>query len=267
MSALLALREVGLHYERGGRHVIPVLENASLELWPGEVVCVQAQRGRGKTALLRVAAGMEQPTAGCVWIAGEDVWGMSDRRRSRLLGCTVSWVAGAQPELDVPALDHIAMGLTIRLGTRAGYRRAHEALERVGIHDCAQQHWSELSDFERSLLVLARVFARRSQLLFVDDLTVMLRGEESEEVGRLLASLAHDEGVGVLASVSGVRETVWSDRVALLSCGELMLPTPEPKPRLGKVVDFPGPRGSGGSEKAQSERRRSGRDSVHGVPA
>jgi ABC-type nitrate/sulfonate/bicarbonate transport system ATPase subunit len=89
MGELLSLREVRLHYVRGARHVVRVLEEVSLQVRAGEVVCVWAQRGQGKTTLLRVAAGLERPGGGQVLFEGRDVWGW---RTGSVRSC---WVGGS----------------------------------------------------------------------------------------------------------------------------------------------------------------------------
>jgi putative ABC transport system ATP-binding protein len=246
MDALLSLERVSLHYERGPCRVVPVLREVSLEMWPGEVICVWAQRGRGKTTFLRVAAGMEQPDGGRVVFAGRDLACLSDEQRSRLLATEIGWVAGTKPKLDVPMVAHVAMPLTIGRGTRKAYRRAREALERVGAADCAGQRWGSLANWERALVAVARGIVREPALLLVDDLTVMLGPEETDAVTRLLTELAGERDLGVLASVSDMRETVWSDRIGTLSSGELLMPAGEPKRGRGKVVSFPG---GGGPER------------------
>lgn len=240
MDALLSLEEVSLHYQRGRRHVVAVLAGVSLDVWAGEVVCVWAQRGRGKTTLLRVAAGLKKPVNGLVSIAGADVWGRSDRERSRLLSHSVGWVTNAAPELDVPVLEHVAIPLKVVLGTRTAYSQARDALARVGAGDCVEQRWASLSDAERALVALARAIVREPRLLVVDDLTAMLRGREADEIAQLLSELAQERELGVLASVSRMEEATWSERMATLSGGELLVPSPDPARRCSKVVNFPG---------------------------
>ncbi len=240
MDPLLSLDGVSLHHRRGRRHVVEVLAGVSLDVWAGEVVCVWAQRGRGKTTLMRVAAGFEEPVDGRVSIEGTDLWGLSDRRRSRLLSRLVGWVTNAVPELDVPVLEHVAIPLKVALGTRIAHDRARDALGRVGAGECEAQRWASLSDAERALVALARSIVREPRLLVVDDLTAMLRGREADEVARLLAALAQELELGVLASVSSMEEAAWSERMATLSGGELLVPDSDPQRRRSKVVDFPG---------------------------
>lgn len=254
MDALLSLDKVSLHYQRGRRHAVVVLAGVSLDVWAGEVVCVWGQRGQGKSTLMRVAAGFEAPVDGRVSVEGTDVWGLSDRHRSRLLSRSVGWVTNAVPELDVPVLEHVAIPLKVALGTDVATGRARDALERVGAGDCVEQGWASLSDAERALVALARAIVREPRLLVVDDLTAMLKGREADKVTRLLAALAQERELGVLASVSSMEETTWSERVATLSSGELLVPDGDPRRRRSKVVDFPG---------ADRSERGAGR----GVPA
>jgi ABC-type methionine transport system ATPase subunit len=239
-GAALVLKEVGLYYRRGRRQVVVALAGVSLEVWPGEVVCVWAQRGRGKTALMRVAAGMEQPAGGRVWIGDGEVWALSGRRRARLLARRVGWVSCGPPELDVSVLAHVALPLRVAFDGREAVRRARETLVLVGVGECEEQRWASLSDAERARVALARAVVRDPALLVVDDLTMLLRGREADEIAGLLAGLARERELGVLASVSSMEETAWSDRLGTLAGGELLLPAADPERRLGKVLAFPG---------------------------
>lgn len=240
MGAALALEGVSLHYRRGGRHVLAVLAGVSLEVWPGEVVCVWAQRGRGKTALMRVAAGLEEPAGGRVCVDGSDLWARAPRRRSRLVARGVGWVSCAPPELDVPMLAHVALPLRVAPARREAVGRAREALARVGAAECEEQRWGSLSDVERARVALARALVRDPALLVVDDLTMLLRGREADELARLLRELARERELGVLASVSRMEDTECSDRLGTLSNGELLIPEADPGCRRAKVLAFPG---------------------------
>jgi putative ABC transport system ATP-binding protein len=237
--ALLSLTDVSLAFHRGRRHVVKVLANVSLSIGAGEVVAVLAQRAQGKTSLLRVAAGMQRPDSGRVCFEGEDLWGFSDRRRSRLLGGRIGWVGHAAPELDLPMLAGVALPLFAAYGKRESYARAMAALERVGAAECADQFWGSLADWERALVALAQGIAREPKLLLVDDLTASLGLGEIDALTRLLDALACERGFGVLMSVSDAGATGWSGRVATLAGGEL-LEAPRSPAGQGNIIDFPG---------------------------
>ena len=235
---VLSLTGVCLSFPRGRRHLVRVLADVSLQLDAGEVVAVLAQRAQGKTSLLRVAAGMQRPDRGRVHFEGEDLWGLSERRRSRLLGGQIGWVGPAVPDLDVPMLANVALPLFAAYGKREAYARARVALERVGAEQCAEQFWASLADWERALVAVAQGIVREPKLLLVDDLTISLGLGEADDVGQLLGALACEREFGVLMSVSDAGATGWSGRVATLAGGEL-LEAPRLPAAQGNIIDFP----------------------------
>jgi predicted ABC-type transport system involved in lysophospholipase L1 biosynthesis ATPase subunit len=236
--ALLSLTDVSLTFHRGRRHAITVLADVSLSIKPGEVVAVLAQRAQGKTSLLRVAAGLQRPNAGRVLLAGSDLWRQSARGRARLLSSEIGWVGHAAPELDVPMLTSVALPLLGACGKRVAYARAGAALERVGALQCAEQHWGSLADWERALVALAHGISRQPRLLLVDDLTMSLGLQESDDAMRLLGSLAGERSLGVLMCVSDAKATGWSHRVLTLAGGELLQPVAGAPPGEN-VIEFP----------------------------
>ncbi|HYM45499.1 MAG TPA: ATP-binding cassette domain-containing protein [Solirubrobacteraceae bacterium] len=242
MDAVLSLRGVSLSYPRGRRHVVRVLADVSLELEPGEVVTVLAQRAQGKTSLLRVAAGMQRPDRGEALFAGRSLWRLSDRRRSRLLREEIALVERAAPQLDVPVLTGVALPLLDVHGRRGAYVRAKQALARVGMSECARQRWSELADWEIALVALAHGIAREPRLLLVDDLAATLGIGETDELARLLGALAAERGIAVLICAGDAGLTLCAKRVASLGHGELLVSSPAPRPAFGNVIDFPGAR-------------------------
>jgi predicted ABC-type transport system involved in lysophospholipase L1 biosynthesis ATPase subunit len=239
MDPVLSLREVSLSFPRGRRHVVRVLADVSLEVYAGESVTVLAQRAQGKTSLLRVVAGMERPDRGSVVFAGEDLWRLSDRRRSRLLGSEIGVVELAAPQLDVPVLTGVALPLLDRHGRRDAYARAKRALAHVGASECARQHWGALADSERALVALAHGIAREPRLLLVDDLATTLGIEERADIAELLGALAVERGIAVLVCAGGSGPEPSSDRVASLGGGRLLVAPPAPA-EATNVLDFPG---------------------------
>jgi predicted ABC-type transport system involved in lysophospholipase L1 biosynthesis ATPase subunit len=237
-DCVLSLQGVWLSFPRGRRHVVRVLVDVTLDIHAGEVVAVLAQRAQGKTSLLRIAAGMQQPDRGRVSFEGQDLWEFSERQRSRLLGGRIGWVGTAVPDLDVPMLTNIALPLFAAYGKRESYARATAALERVGASECTGQFWGSLADWERAMVAIAQGIAREPKLLLVDDLTASLGLGEADDVTRLLDSLAKELGFGVLMSVSDAGATRWSGRIATLADGEL-LEAPRLPEEQGNIIDFP----------------------------
>jgi ABC-type cobalamin/Fe3+-siderophores transport system ATPase subunit len=194
---------------------------------------------------------MERPDRGSVSFAGEDIWRSQDtrgrrvlgrRRRARPLRVPIVLVAPAAPEVDVPVGEGIALPLTDGHRGRVARELAERALEEMGVGECAQRRWGDLSDGERARVAIAQGISRDPKVLLVDDLMTTLDLSETEEITMLLHSLAAERGLGVLVGVGDARATRWSDRVATLAGGALMLEPPSrpQAPAYPNVVDFPG---------------------------
>ena len=134
-------------------------------------------------------------------------------------------------------LENIALPLEIAsVRRREAQARAIAVLERVGARECAEQQWGSLADWERALVAVAHGIVREPKLLLVDDLTVSLGIEETDEITRLLAVLAKEMDFGVLMCVSDADATAWSARFGTLAGGELLWSSPPPE--HGTVVNF-----------------------------
>ncbi len=241
---LLALTGVSRSFRRG-RHELRVLADVSLQLSAGEIVAVQGQRGAGKTTLLKIAAGMEPPDGGRVSFDGWDLTSLSDVQLSRLLGEQIGWVQSSGPESRVQVLDYVALPLLISLGDRAAYTRAEQALERVGVADCARQPWETLSDGERGLVGIAHAIVRSPRLLLVDDVTTILGIRETHALSQLLRSIASESAIGVLMTVSDAAAAQYADTMLALAGGRLSGPaalapetTDPPEEGSGDVIDL-----------------------------
>jgi ABC-type cobalamin/Fe3+-siderophores transport system ATPase subunit len=270
VSDLLRLTGVGKSYRRGSQEMC-VLRDASLEVQPGQVVCVLASHGEGKTTLLRIAAGIESADSGLVSFDGRDLAALSDAELSLLLGERIAWVGKQGPRTGVQMFDYIAMPLLARAGTsaaqgnwirrwlgRRAYRRGVDArvraaLERVGAAGCAGQQWHTMSDWERALVELAHAIAAHPDMLLLDDVTDNLGIAETKDFIRLVRAVSDELALGVLMSVSDPHATVLSDRIMRLSGGRLTQgpqrsATLGPPPVGGNVFEFPG----AGSERLET---------------
>ena len=209
MASALELRRVSLSY--GARRV---LHGTSLTLEAGECVALLGANGSGKTTLLRLAAGLLQPDAGEIVIAGTPALaGRADVgiafQDSRLL----SWRSAAR---------NVALPLEVAHGVTPAVRAsASAALSRVNGLALADRAPAELSGGERQRVALARALVREPALLLLDEpfaaLDAPTRNQFSAELPELIG------GAAALLVTHDVAEALLvSDRVLLLSAeGEI----------------------------------------------
>jgi ABC-type cobalamin/Fe3+-siderophores transport system ATPase subunit len=245
MEPLLSLEEASMSYWRGERHV-PVLDRVSLDVHPGEVVTVWGRHNSGKTTLLKLAAGLAEPTTGSVSFAGRDLQGLSASGLARLLRGPIAWVRPTGPNsAELQIRDYVGRALLCNHSQARARRLATATLERVGAGRCAMARWRDLSDSEQALVAIAHALARAPQLLLVDEPTTSLGHLQRENAMELLRAAAEQQGMAVLATVPDMSSMMHAHTIRLLSTGRLIAPADCGEPE-GEVINFPG-----------GERRRS----------
>lgn len=210
---LLNLEGVTKRYTTGRREYTALLD-VSLEVEPGELVAVFGLRRSGRTTLLRVAAGVEQPDEGTVRFCGEDL------ERANVLGTQISYANAAfMPSQGGSVVDHVAVGLLAN-GTPLdrARARAHRALARVGAKECAELHPRLLDPAESARVALARALVMEPRLLLADDPTNGVDLLHRDPILALIRSIA-DEGVGVVMTVGDVVDV--ADRVLTIAGGRV----------------------------------------------
>jgi putative ABC transport system ATP-binding protein len=233
---LLSLDGVTKRYARGYREV-EALAGVELDVEAGDFVAIWGGSRSGKTTLLRVAAGIESPDGGHVVFDGRDLATFSRRGRAQLLlteiGCV--WQTGRITR-GLSVLDHVALPRFKEHSHAQARREAHDVLERVGVAQCANARWHELSDGERTRVALAHALIRRPRLLLADEPTANLNMIEREQVLSVLRSVAEEAGVAIVMTAPDAPNLLQSHRLMSLDGGRLIKPRSEQR---GTLIDFP----------------------------
>ena len=148
--------------------------------------------GAGKSTLLALLAGLDEPSAGHVRLAGQDLTALDEDGRARLRAQRVGFVF--QSFHLIPALTALEnVMLPLELAARADARRAAlEALERVGLRTRTAHYPRQLSGGEQQRVALARAFVTSPAVLFADEPTGNLDAATGERVIELLFELNRD---------------------------------------------------------------------------
>jgi ABC-type methionine transport system ATPase subunit len=208
---VLAMVSVWKGFDRGGVK-FSVLEDVSLTVHEREVVAVVGNRDEGKSTLVRIAAGFVRPDRGSVRVGGLELAGLKDGEHSRVLRTQVGLAARSGPKTEQPMGEYVALRLTAGQGLSRRERRLRVAavLERLGVADCAQLRWADLSNWQRVGVELAQAIVTRPRLLLVDDILDGLGLGKTDAAMGLVRDLAQEVGCGVLM--------VASDEIAPLRC-------------------------------------------------
>ncbi|KJK55503.1 ABC transporter ATP-binding protein [Saccharothrix sp. ST-888] len=167
------------------------LDGVSLEIRAGEAVAVMGPSGCGKSTLLNMIAGLDRPTAGSVFVDGEDLAQLNETGlalyRRRRIGMVFQFFNLID---DLPALDNVALAAQLT-GTSAAQarKRALELLDELGIADRRNVYPAALSGGERQRVAVARALMNRPALLLADEPTGALDSHAGEQVMDLLIDL------------------------------------------------------------------------------
>lgn len=179
-----------------------VVEDISLSLPCGRLVCLLGPNGAGKSTLLRTLCGFQPPIAGTVTISGSDITTMSTAEVARL----VSVVLTDHPLTpSLTAREMVGMGRAPYTGfwgrlSDDDRRLVSEAMQTVGIAPLATRRMSRLSDGERQKVMIAKALAQHTPVIVLDEPTAFLDYPSKVAVMKTLARLAHDEGKTILMS-------------------------------------------------------------------
>jgi len=214
--SLLRLERVSKRYRRGRREVT-ALDEVSLAVAPGELVAIWGVPRSGRTTLLRIAAGLEQPDSGEVRFEGGALTAHKDGLVPGI-GFVQLDLAGAGGE---SILDHVAMPLLARgMAPEVARVRAAMQLERVGAAAVGRLQPRQLEPTERVRVALAQALVTRPRLLLVDDPTRHVDLLEREAVLLLVRSVA-DGDVAVLMTTGEAMGVSGVDRALTIGGGVL----------------------------------------------
>jgi len=215
--SLLTLEQVSKRYYRGRREVT-ALDDVSLTVAPGELVAVWGVPRSGRTTLLRIAAGLEQPDGGDVRFCGEALPAGHVDGLPVGIGYVEVGLANVGGE---SILDHVAIPLLARgAAPETARERAMLQLERVGAVPCAHLQPRELDPTERVRVAIAQALVTGPRLLLVDDPTRHVDLLEREAVLLLVRSIA-DGDVAVLMTTGEAMGVSGVDRALTISGGVL----------------------------------------------
>ncbi|MGD9828172.1 MAG: ABC transporter ATP-binding protein [Hyphomicrobiaceae bacterium] len=197
------------------------LRGVSLDVAPGEVVCLLGPSGCGKTTLLRIAAGIEKPSAGRVLLDGREVAGPSRfvPPEQRHVGLMFQDFA-LFPHLTI--VENVAFGLK-SLPRKEAKREARAALARVGLDHYAGDYPHILSGGQQQRVALARAIAPRPSVLLMDEpfsgLDIQLREAMQEET---LGVLRETRASCLVVTHHPEEAMRIGDRIAVMRAGQIL---------------------------------------------
>ena len=222
-KAVLSCRNLGKSYEEGPESV-QVLSGLNLELHPGERVAIVGSSGSGKSTLLNLLGGLDTPTQGSVWLAGEELSALGERARGLLRNRALGFVYQFHHLLaEFTALENACMPLLIgKTPISEARERAEALLKRVGLGHRLNHKPAELSGGERQRVAIARALVNRPGLVMLDEPTGNLDHHTAQGIQELMRELSSHSQTAFLVVTHDLNLARQMDRVLSLEDGHLV---------------------------------------------
>ena len=166
-----------------------ILDHVDLSILPGETVAIIGASGSGKTTLLGMLAGLDIPSHGKVYLAGNEITNMDEEGRANVRKEHVSFIfQNFQLLPSLTARENVMLPLEVKGDTQA-QQKADEFLSKVGLSTRINHYPNQLSGGEQQRVAIARAFASQAPILFADEPTGNLDTDTGATIEELLFTL------------------------------------------------------------------------------
>jgi len=204
--------------------MLTILDQVSLQVSHGERIAVIGASGAGKSTLLGLLAGLDLPSSGRVWLAGNELTALDEDGRAALRANEVGFVFQSFHLIQsLTALENVM--LPLELARHAHPREtAHTALRNVGLAERADHYPRQLSGGEKQRVAIARAYVVQPTVLFADEPTGNLDQKTGETVIEILFRMNREYGTTLVLVSHDLALAKRCDRIIQMEAGQIVQP-------------------------------------------
>jgi D-xylose transport system ATP-binding protein len=220
-TPLVEMRNISISF--GGIHAV---DDASVQLYPGEVLAILGHNGAGKSTLIKILSGAYRRDAGDILINGDEVQ-ISNPRDAKKYGIeTIYQTLALADNVDAAANLFLGRELRTKWGTLDDVAMESETRKVMGRLNPRFQRFKEpvvkLSGGQRQSVAIARAIHFNARILIMDEPTAALGPQETAQVGELIRQLKAD-GIGIFLISHDIHDVFdLADRVCVMKNGQVV---------------------------------------------
>ncbi len=206
-----------------GKEASPALRGISMEIQPGEFVCLMGPSGSGKTTLLNIMGGLDEAGRGHVIVDSENLVSMSEDKLAELRLQKMGFIFQNYNLLaNFTAQENVEAPMVLaKLGRKERRERSAKLMEKVGLADRSHHYPAELSGGQQQRVAIARALANEPSILIADEMTGDLDSETGFAIMELATTLNQD-GMTIVYVTHDPRMAKFAERVIQLRDGKIL---------------------------------------------
>ena len=200
---------------------LKILDDINFSLTQGESLAIVGPSGAGKSTLLGLLAGLDVPTSGEIFLAGQEITQMDEEQRAQVRSQLVGFVFQTFQLLpSLNALENVALPLELR-GEKTAEKQAMEYLQRVGLGERLKHYPRTLSGGEQQRVAIARAFACKPKILFADEPTGNLDSVTGNKISDLLFEINQESDATLVLVTHEHRLAERCDNIIHIDAGKI----------------------------------------------
>jgi len=201
---------------------LTILKGINLEIKKSESVAIVGASGSGKTTVLSLLAGLDNPTQGEIFLGGDEITAMDEEQRAHTRGDKVGFVFQTFQLLSsLTALENVMLPAELKKDSEAE-QKALRLLQRVGLDHRSHHYPRQLSGGEQQRVAIARAFASSASILFADEPTGNLDSKTGAKIIDLIFELNAEFGTTLVLVTHDSRLADRCDRAIHIASGVIV---------------------------------------------
>ena len=223
MEPLIKIKNVRKIYRMGEERVV-ALDDVSLDIYKGEIVCFLGRSGSGKSTFLNMVAGLEKPSRGEIYIGGIPIHKLSEEQVTLFRQKNIGFIFQAYHLMPMmTALENVSMPLIFRgVSKRKRKSMAKEVLDTVGLSGYDNRKPTQMSGGQQQRVGIARALAGTPKIIFADEPTGNLDTNTTKEVMSLIIKKVKENNQTLILVTHDRTIAEYADKIITIEDGNIL---------------------------------------------
>ena len=223
MQPLIRVKNVRKIYRMGDERVV-ALDNISLEIYKGEIVCFLGTSGSGKSTFLNMVAGLEKPTRGEIYIGNIPIHKLNEEQVTLFRQKNIGFIFQAYHLMPMlTAIENVSMPLIFAgMEKKKRIKLAKNALAAVGLQGYENRKPTQMSGGQQQRVGIARAIVGIPKIIFADEPTGNLDTHTTKEVMELIVSEVRKHNQTLILVTHDRSIANYADKVVTIQDGNVL---------------------------------------------